>query len=118
MRESAIQNQIRLALAGRATVFRVNVGTGWTGNEILRDGKDVLIRDARPLSTGLPPGFADLVGWVSMDGVARFLALECKAERGRVSEDQQRFLDTVRRAGGLAAAVRSPEEALAAIAPR
>lgn len=119
MSEHAIQNRIRIALAGKATVFRLNVGQGWTGNKIVRHGRDVYIEDARPLSTGLPPGVSDLVGWVTMDGVARFLALECKAERGgRVSPDQERFLATVRAAGGLSAVVRSPEEALAAIARR
>lgn len=115
MKESNIQNAIRLALGGHATIFRANVGQAWTGQEVVRHGRDVYLRDARPLSTGLPPGFSDLFGWVTMDGVARFLALECKSERGRVSPDQARFLAAVQAAGGLSAVVRSPEEALAVV---
>lgn len=115
MSEHRIQNEIRLALAGKATVFRANVGQAWTGAEVVRHGRDVYLRDARPLSTGLPPGFSDLFGWVSMDGVARFLALECKSETGRLTDDQARFLEAVRAAGGLSAVVRSPSDALTAI---
>ena len=118
MAEHAIQNRIRLALAGRATVFRVNVGQAWTGAEVVRHGRDVYLRDARPFNSGLPPGVSDLIGWATLDGIARFIALEVKSETGRVTEDQARFLAAVRAAGGLAAVVRSPEDALAAISPR
>lgn len=118
MSEHAIQNRIRLALAGKATVFRGNVGQAWTGAEVVRHGRDVYLRDARPLDTGLPKGFSDLFGFVTMDGVARFLALEVKSQSGRTTEDQERFLAAVRAAGGLAAVVRSPEDALAVIARR
>ncbi|MFM2091066.1 MAG: hypothetical protein RLZZ127_1555 [Planctomycetota bacterium] len=116
MSEAGIQNRIRMALAGRATVFRGNVGQAWTGAQVVRHGRDVYLRDARPLDTGLPKGFSDLFGWVTLDGVARFLALEVKSETGRVTDDQARFLATVRAAGGLSAVVRSPEDALAVIA--
>lgn len=115
MNEHAIQNDIRLALAGKATVFRGQVGQAWTGAEVVRHGRDVYLRDARPLDTGLPKGFSDLFGWVTVDGVARFLALECKSATGRTTPEQDRFLAAVRAAGGLAAVVRSRDDALRVI---
>lgn len=113
MKESHVLSAVRLAMGQRATLFRANVGQAWTGNEVIRQGRDVLIRDARPFNTGLPPGFSDLFGWTRQGDVARFLALECKGPTGRPTEDQLRFLAAVKAAGGIAGVVRSPEEALA-----
>lgn len=112
MSEGAIQNRIRLALAGKATIFRGNVGQAWTGAEVVRHGRDVYLRDARPLDTGLPKGFADLFGWTVRDGVAVFTAVECKSPTGRLTDDQERFLAAVLAAGGIAGVARSPEDAL------
>lgn len=62
---------------------------------------------------GLCPGAADLIG-IGPNG--RFFALEIKTCRGRLSDDQSRFLDLVRRYGGFAAVVRSVDEAHDALA--
>ena len=43
--------------------------------------------------------------------VAVFAGIEVKAERGRVSDEQRRFVDAVRGAGGIAGIARSPEDA-------
>ena len=57
MKEHGIQNAIRNVLAGKAMIFRANVGRGWTGNnarKITRRGMvhvepgDVVISNARP----------------------------------------------------------------------
>ena len=121
MRERPIQNDIRNALAGKATIFRGNVGVGWTGEQVIKlENGDVLIRNARPFSTGLPTGFTDLLGWtptlitpqhVGMQ-LAVFTAVECKAPKGRPSESQGKFLAAVERAGGYAGVARSPDDAL------
>lgn len=52
-------------------------------------------------------GASDVIGQMK-DG--RFIAIECKALRGRVTEAQQLFLDRVRKYGGVAGVVRSVEE--------
>jgi predicted RecB family endonuclease len=53
------------------------------------------------------PGVSDILG-VLKGG--RFLAIEVKAAKGRVSPHQQLFLDSINGAGGLAFVARSVEE--------
>jgi hypothetical protein len=123
-REHALQNAIRNALAGHCLLFRANTGRAWTGNHIehLPGGK-VLIHDARPFSTGLPPGFADTFGLVQVritqDMVGRtigqFLAGEIKTSSGRVSDKQAVFLQAIQRNGGRAGVWRSVDDALAMV---
>ncbi|PZQ21143.1 MAG: VRR-NUC domain-containing protein [Sphingopyxis macrogoltabida] len=121
MREQEIQNRIRNALAGRCMAFRANVGRAWTGSRVENlPGRRVLVHDARPFSTGLPPGFSDLFGVVATvvtpdmvgERVGRFFGLEIKADGGRASDQQQRFLSAVRLNGGLSGIARSPADAL------
>lgn len=61
------------------------------------------------------PGCADILGWVRLGSLAAFLALEVKTQTGRTRPEQREFLAAVRDSGGLAAVVRSPEEAVEAI---
>jgi len=78
------------------------------------------LADGRVIRSGLCVGSSDLVGWKpvvvteSMVGstLAVFCAVEVKRQGGKVTESQQRFLDAVKRAGGMAGVARSPEEAL------
>jgi hypothetical protein len=123
MTEHALQNEIRNALAGRCLAFRANVGQAWTGDvRRLPDGS-ILIRNPRPFSTGLPPGFSDLFGLVPVtitpehvgQKLAQFFALEIKTPTGRVRPEQARFLEAVRRQGGRAEVARSAADALAVI---
>lgn len=130
MSEHAIQNAIRNALAGKALIFRANIGQGWTSSEkplkarhymtvSLAPG-DVVLRDARPFSTGLPPGFSDLFGLVPVvitpdmvgQQVAVFTALEVKTAKGKPTEKQAAFIKAVNDNGGRADVVRSPEDAV------
>ena len=55
------------------------------------------------------PGGSDLIG-ISPDGL--FLAVEIKTAKGRVRPEQQRFIDAVRRAGGIAGVCRSVDDAM------
>lgn len=120
MSEHAIQNTIRNALAGKALIFRANVGQAWTGDAKKLPGNRVLIDNARPFSTGLPPGFSDLFGMVSViitpemvgQRVAIFTALECKTTKGKASEKQAAFIKAVNDNGGRAGVVRSEEDAV------
>lgn len=121
MKESTLQNAIRNALVGEGLFFRANVGQAWTGSKVEKlAGNRVLIHDARPFSTGLPAGFADIFGARSVlitpemigQELAVFTALEVKTETGRVSENQANFLSAIKRVGGRAGVVRSTTDAL------
>lgn len=126
-KEHNLQNQIRNELAGQALIFRANVGQAWTGSKVDKlPGNRVLIHDARPFNTGLPPGFSDLFGLVSVtitpdmvgQKIAVFTALEVKAPKGKPSEMQANFLNAVNDNGGRAGVVKSVEDALEIIKRR
>lgn len=107
--ESQIQYAIRLALGGhpRLVLWRNNTGVAQHRNA---SGKQAV-------RYGLCVGSSDLIGIVTMpDGTGRFVALECKAARGAPTAEQVLFLELVRKRGGFAAIVRSPQEALDAVA--
>jgi hypothetical protein len=79
-----------------ATVFRNNRGMFLT-----LDGK-------RKIRAGLEAaGSADLIGFTH-DG--RYLAIECKTDKGRPSPEQVKFLSLVNAAGGLGFIARSAED--------
>ncbi len=95
--ESSILNSIRLA-ASPATLWRNNSGA------YMKDGFFVRYGVASP-------GGSDLIGFTPIDGRAIFTAIEVKTKTGRVTPEQQNFIDVIRRAGGIAGIARSPEEA-------
>jgi hypothetical protein len=118
--EHATQNDIRNSLCDVGLFFRANVGQGWTGKAMKRADGSVLLLEARPFSTGLPTGFADVFGLVptvitpDMVGqtVAVFAAIECKSSTGRGSDAQKRFIAAVQQAGGRAGFARDVDTAL------
>ena len=97
MNETILQNRIRAAIAALpdARVWRNNNG---------------LDRE-RGVRYGLGKGSPDLIGIV--DG--RFIGLEVKMPRGRVSPEQAMWVNTILRLGGSAGVVRSVDEALALV---
>lgn len=132
MKEHSIQNAIRNALAGRCLLFRANVGKAYASNDVVKvprkmpvvmGPKDILLRNYRPFDTGLPPGFADLFGMVSVvitpdmigQTIAQFIAPEVKDENGRASPLQKNFSAAVNKAGGRAGIVRSVADAEALV---
>jgi len=124
MSEHSIQNEIRLGISGKATMFRNNVGTAWIGDATkLKDGS-VLIRNPRVFHAGLCEGSSDLIGWRSLtitpemvgERIAVFAALEVKSKTGRATAGQKNFCNRVIEAGGLAGIVRSLDDAKKALA--
>ena len=124
MSEHAIQNEIRLGISGKATMFRNNVAVSWVGDVTeLKDGS-VLIRNARILHAGLCEGSSDLIGWRSLtitpemvgERVAVFAALEVKSKTGRATAGQKNFCERVIESGGLAGIVKSLDDAKKALA--
>lgn len=102
-----------------ARVFRNNVGMGWAGKHKRVDASTVIVKNARPLHSGLTKGSSDLIGWtpvkVTEDHVgttlAVFTAIEVKDSKRKATKDQRRFIEVVRNAGGLSGVARSPEQA-------
>ena len=90
-------------------------GCGVTIQEVCR------IQDREICAVGVGnPGGSDLIGYrrvtvtpemVGQD-VAVFAAVEVKTARGRVKAEQQRFVDHIRSAGGIAGIARSVDEAM------
>lgn len=116
--ETNIARQILLAASSAGhRLFRQNVGQGWIGKSerittartVTLNPGDVIVRQARPLHAGLCTGSSDTIGW-TRDGL--FAAVEVKTKTGRASADQIRFIEAVRRAGGVAGVARSDDEAL------
>jgi len=110
MSETAIQQRIRLALGKlrHVRMFRNNCGK-------LPDP-----RTGRWVEFGVGnPGGGDLLGWRTVtvtpemvgQRIAQFVSLEVKTATGRVRPEQERWRQAVEKAGGVAAVVRSVEDA-------
>jgi len=96
-KEANIVNDCLVALSGAGcVVWRNNTGA-------MHD------RTGRLVRFGLCVGSSDIVG-IAPDG--RFLAVECKTDKGRTTDAQDRFLAAVIRAGGKAGVARSADDAL------
>jgi len=80
-----------------AMSWRVNVG--------------MMEKDGRVIRFGVP-GQGDIEG-VLKGG--RYFTIECKTAKGKLSPEQRAFLENVRLAGGMAAVVRSVDEAKLAL---
>jgi hypothetical protein len=107
--EQQIQQQIRLACAGpgqQTRLWRNNVGR-------------LIDAQGRPVTFGLCPGSADLIGYVpititpEMVGMrlAVFAGVEVKRSGGRATSQQLQWLGAVQAAGGRAGIATSVEEA-------
>jgi len=94
--EHKIQNEIRIALADRCMLFRINVGKAYT-------------KDGRYFDTGVPKGFSDLFGFRKSDGKAVFI--EVKTPTGRPTDQQKKFLNAMLNAGAVAGVCRSVQDA-------
>lgn len=97
MRESDVQNSIRLALSPHAVMFRVNSGK-------------VRMQDGRFFDTGVPNGFTDLCGFRKSDG--RMIFIEVKTKTGKLRDSQKQFLTAVGAHPVISGVCRSAEEAV------
>lgn len=121
MKETNIVKLVQLALSKLSTVrvFRNNTGMGWQGTVVTQTSESIMLRNHRPLHAGLVKGSSDLIGYKTVtitrdmvgQDVAVFVALELKTKTGRISKEQDNFLQAVHDAGGIAGIARSPEEA-------
>lgn len=69
-----------------------------------------------PIRYGLSVGSSDLVGLVRIsENNSRFIGLEIKTAKGKPTEEQKAWANTINRFGGHCSVVRSPEEAIQAV---
>lgn len=91
--EAELMRDIQLAMTQKGhRVFRNNIG-------VCKDERGNYIRYGV-----CNPGGSDLIGWTK-DG--RFLAIEVKSEKGRLTGMQESFLFEVNKAGGVAICAKS-----------
>lgn len=117
-------SQLRASALG-ARLWRMNVGLAWTGKAEELGNGDVLIKNAKPIKSGVT-GMADGVGFVpvivtqEMVGktLAVYLAVEDKTGKGLATTEQKAFISMVRSFGGLAGVARSDEDVAAIIQGR
>lgn len=109
---------LRLSELG-ARVFRQNTGLAWAGEVVEKSPTRLVLRNPRPLHAGLCKGSSDAIGWTpvvitpEMVGrtVAVFTAAETKSGRGKATDEQLNFVAQVKKAGGIAGVVWTPEQA-------
>lgn len=116
--EQAILNDTLVALSEEpdTLIWRHNTGQAWQGQRIERsigsrievEPGMVILRNARPISFGLP-GSPDIIG-VS-DGYA--IGPEIKKRSGRQAQIQKNFQQRWQACGGIYLLSRSPEQAVA-----
>lgn len=94
MKESLLQDKIRLALGSVPGLCLWRNNCGYDGERRVRYGVG-------------SPGGADLIGVFN----GRFVAVEIKTPTGRQSEDQKRFAELVAAKGGEYVILRSVEDA-------
>lgn len=105
MSEAELQQQIRLLSKGDVRLFRFQCG-------------HFELKDGRRITVGIP-GMSDLQGWKSITigpehigkTLAVYVAIECKSEKGRATDAQIEFIQTVSRMGGMAGIARSVDDA-------
>ena len=121
MTESELLKQIFLAIPQTgARIFRNNVGLGLMIQHKNPVSKQAIIEgcikyaermggSAYRLHFGLREGSGDGIGW-TRDG--RFLSIEAKTERGKVTDEQANWQEQVNAAGGIGIIARSLQEVI------
>jgi len=107
---------------GMTRLFRQQSALAWAGKVINRTETTITLLYPHAMKIGIP-GMADLGGLTSVEVtesmigslVGLALGIECKAGRGRPTEEQAAYLAMIRRLGGRAGVARSVEEAGAII---
>lgn len=117
---TAHMNRCQLAASeAGATLFRNAVAFAWVGKVIRRIADRLVLERPRAIQAGLCEGSSDLIGWTPVtitpemvgETVAVFTAFEVKLRTGRPDDGQRNFITRVQDAGGIAAVVKTPEQA-------
>ena len=97
--ETKLKNELRIALQLRHSnlrIFNNPVGEGWAGKpSAIRGYGQVTLKYPSRVTYGLCVGSSDLIGWITLEGRAIFVALEIKTDTGRTSHDQENFIKSL-----------------------
>lgn len=111
--ETKIQRNIMMALSSAGClIFRNETARAWVGQIIHKAADHVTLQNAIMVPFGLAVGSSDIIG-ITPDG--KFLAVEVKTKTGRLSKQQQSFIEAVNNQGGVAFVARTVDEALRGI---
>jgi hypothetical protein len=108
MKEQGYYNKIRAEHSKNGVLFRNNTGVAYQGIKKYINSQ-LVITQPRIIEFGLIKGSSDLIGWTELEitpqmvgtKVAVFTAVEVKTESGKVSKEQQNFINNVNKAGGI-----------------
>lgn len=110
-----------MAVAETNILKQVMLKASEAGMKLFRNNVGLFTTDSGDkVRTGLHKGSHDLIGWTEQEitpemvgqKVAVFTSIEIKTPKGRVSKEQQNWLEQVRRAGGITGVARSDEDVL------
>lgn len=99
---------LALSEAG-ATVWKNPTGMAYQGRVIHQAPGTITLADPRVVTFGLCVGGSDIIG-IAPDG--RFLAVEVKAGRDRITADQRAFIAAVCQKNGISGFTRTTDDAL------
>lgn len=132
--ESKILKQVMIELSQFCTLFRNNTGKAWIGKDTYIKTKqnvtvnpgDVVIRKARRFHAGLVNGASDIIGWTKVEvtqemvgtDVCLFSGIEIKSSSGRLTDDQEIFMNKIIESGGISFVARSADEAIILLSKR
>ncbi len=106
--EHRIQDEIRLALSEYGIVLRLNSGKFWQGKRVWsNEFKQYVLTNLRPVQ-GCPPGTSDLL-FIGNENIA---FIECKDDKGKTRDEQEKFIKIMRSYRHKAGVARSVEDAV------
>ncbi len=109
--EHRIQDEIRLALSEYGVVLRLNSGKFWQGKRVWsNEFNQYVLIDLRPVQ-GCPPGTSDLL-FIGNENIA---FIECKDDKGKTRDEQEKFIKIMHSYGHKAGIARSIEDAVEVI---
>lgn len=106
--EHRVQDEIRLALSEHGIVLRLNSGKAYGGTRVWDKKYGYILKDIRPIALCVK-GTPDLL-FIGENGRVAFI--ECKDDKGKLREDQERFLRLMSDYGHRCGIARSTEDAL------
>ena len=117
---NAMKRMLLACSQAGATLFRHNVGLGWSGRLISHSPEKTVLANARPLHAGLQKGAGDLIGWKTITitpdmvgkKIAVFSSVEAKTKSGAITDEQVNWINVVRSAGGFAGVARNEDQAI------
>lgn len=107
--EHRIQQEIQIALSQYGIVLRLNSGKFWQGKKVWsKEFQQYVLINLRPVQ-GCPEGTSDLLFLGENNNVA---FIECKDDKGKTRDKQDKFINIMHRYGIGAGVARSAEDAL------